>query len=180
MKVVLHICCGVCAAGAASQLIEEGHQVTGFYFNPNISPEAEYNARMVAARTIASELGFEFKTGDYEPRLWIAETMSLAAEPEGGKRCLVCYRIRLQETYEFMKACGADAFTSTLTVGPQKSAGKINKIGFEIGGDKFLARDFKKKEGFRKANELARKLGIYRQNYCGCLPSLRYRKQIPR
>ena len=173
MKVVLHICCGVCAAGAAAQLIEEGHEITGYYYNPNIYPESEYHARMEAAGKIASQLGFEFKTGDYDPKIWMAETMILAGEPEGGRRCEICYRIRLQAAYEFMKTVGADAFTSTLTVGPQKSAEKINKIGAEIGGEGFLARDFKKKEGFRKASELAKKLGIYRQNYCGCIYSMR-------
>jgi epoxyqueuosine reductase len=173
MHVVLHICCGVCAAGAATQLIAEGHRVTGFYFNPNIYPESEYNARLEAARKIASELGFEFKTGDYDPKYWVAETMALATEPEGGKRCQVCYRIRLLAACEFMKETGADAFTSTLTIGPSKSAEKINKIGAEIGGGSFLARDFKKNEGFKKANDLAKKLGIYRQNYCGCIYSVR-------
>jgi predicted adenine nucleotide alpha hydrolase (AANH) superfamily ATPase len=173
VKIVLHICCGVCAAGAAQELISEGHTVTGYYFNPNIYPEEEYKARLEAAQKIADELGFEFKTGEYAPKYWTAETMALAAEPEGRKRCEICYRIRLQAAHEFMKETGADAFASTLTIGPSKSAEKINRIGFEIGGETFLARDFKKKDGFKKANELSKKLGIYRQNYCGCIYSIR-------
>ena len=66
-------------------------------------------------------------------------------EPEGGKRCEVCFRIRLQTTYNYMLENDFDVFTTTLTIGPQKSAEKINRIGREIGGNKFLVRDFKKK-----------------------------------
>ena len=66
-----------------------------------------------------------------------------------------------------------DAFTTTLTIGPQKSAEVINRIGREIGGDKFLVRNFKKQGGFLRANEFAKRFGIYRQNYCGCIYSMR-------
>ena len=67
---------------------------------------------------------------------------------------------------------GYDSFTSTLTISPHKSALIINAIGAEVGGDKFMARDFKKKEGFKKATEMARNWDLYRQNYCGCIYSL--------
>ena len=169
MKVILHICCGVCAAGAASVLLSENQQVIGYFYNPNIYPEDEYQRRLEAAAKTAGHLGFDLIEGPYDPSGWLAETETLKHEPEGSKRCAICYRIRLQKSYEFMMEKGFDAFTSTLTISPHKSALIINAIGAEIGGDKFMARDFKKKEGFKKATEMARRWELYRQNYCGCL-----------
>jgi predicted adenine nucleotide alpha hydrolase (AANH) superfamily ATPase len=101
----------------------------------------------------------------------------LEYEPEGGKRCQVCFRFRLEKAYDYMVDCGADAFTTTLTISPRKSAQMINRIGWEIGGEKFLVRDFKKKEGFKRAVELARRWELYRQDYCGCMYSMRQRRE---
>jgi len=173
MKIVLHICCGVCAAGAVKTLAEEGHQVVGFFYNPNIHPAQEYERRLETAYRVAQELDFPLEGGPYTPEEWLKETDSLKHEPEGGKRCPVCFKIRLEKTYLYLMDCGADAFTTTLTISPHKSAQIVNKIGQEIGGDKFLVRDFKKKDGFKRAIQLARQWELYRQNYCGCIYSMR-------
>jgi len=173
VKVVLHICCGVCAAGAAEVLVNEGHQVLGFFHNPNIHPAEEYQRRLETARRVAQELKFQLEVPAYKPGEWLRQASSLKDEPEGGKRCQVCYRLRLEKTYDYMVDCGADAFTTTLTISPRKSAQIINKIGWEIGGEKFLVRDFKKKEGFKRAVQLAKRWELYRQDYCGCTYSIR-------
>ncbi len=171
MNVLLHVCCGVCAAGAAEALAAEGHRVLGFFYNPNIHPQEEYQKRLDVARKVAKELNFPLDIGPYIPEEWLALTDSLKDEPEGGGRCSVCYRMRLQKTFDYMSNCGADAFTTTLTISPHKSAKIINEIGLEIGGDKFLVRDFKKKDGCKRAVELAKKWELYRQDYCGCVYS---------
>ena len=176
MKVVLHICCGVCAAGAAEALTAEGHQIIGFFYNPNIHPPEEYQRRLETARKVAQELNFSLEAPAYEPKEWHSLAGSLKDEPEGGKRCQVCFRLRLEKTHDYMAACGADAFTTTLTISPHKSAQAINEIGKEIGGDKFLIRDFKKKDGFKRAMQLAKKWELYRQDYCGCIYSMRKRR----
>jgi predicted adenine nucleotide alpha hydrolase (AANH) superfamily ATPase len=173
MKVVLHICCGVCAAGAVEALSGEGHQVLGFFYNPNIHPAEEYQRRLDVAYRVAKELDFPLEAGPYTPEEWLDQTSSLKDEPEGGRRCQVCYRLRLEKTYEYMLACGADAFTTTLTISPHKSAQSINNIGKEIGGEKFLMRDFKKKDGFKRAVQLAKQWELYRQDYCGCIYSMK-------
>ncbi len=173
MKVILHICCGVCAAGVVERLTSEGHEVLGLFYNPNIHPLEEYERRLEATHKVAKELNFPLEAGPYTPEEWFKETSSLENEPEGGKRCEVCFRLRLKKTYLYLLERGWDAFTTTLTVSPRKSAKVINKAGQEIGGDKFLARDFKKKEGFKRATELAKKWALYRQNYCGCIYSMR-------
>jgi epoxyqueuosine reductase len=173
MKVVLHICCGVCAAGAAEKLVSEGHQLVGYYFNPNIYPSEEYTKRLEAAENIARIMNFLMIIPSYDPEKWLQETARLSQEPEGGKRCEVCFKIRLQSTYNYMQENSFDAFTTTLTIGPQKSAETVNRIGREIGGDKFLVKNFKKQGGFQRANQLAKQFQIYRQNYCGCIYSMR-------
>ena len=173
MKVILHICCGVCAAGAADVLLREGHSVTGYFYNPNIYPEEEYGLRLEAARRTAEHLGFDLVEGKYDPENWTPAVQALGGEPEGGARCFICYRIRLEKAFGFMREMGADVFTSTLTISPHKSATEINHIGAEIGVNSFMARDFKKKDGFKKAAELAKSWGIYRQQYCGCVYSLK-------
>ena len=171
MKVALHICCGVCAAGVAERLTSEGHRVYGFFYNPNIHPQEEYQRRLEAAHKIAEELNFPLETGLYKPEDWSTEIKGLENEPEGGGRCEVCFRHRLKQAYLYMQESGLDAFTTTLTIGPQKSAAVINRVGQEIGGDRFLVRDFKKQDGFRRASELAKKWTIHRQHYCGCVYS---------
>ena len=173
MKVVLHICCGVCAAGVAERLASEGHEVHGFFYNPNIHPQEEYERRLEAAYKAAQELNFPLEVGPYKPEEWFAETSSLENEPEGGRRCKVCFRHRLKKTYLYLQDSELDAFTTTLTISPRKSAAVVNKVGQETGGDRFLARDFKKKAGFQRSTELARKWTLYHQNYCGCVYSMR-------
>jgi len=176
MKIVLHICCAVCAAGAAERLVSEGHQVLGFFYNPNIHPLEEYNRRLEAAQKVAKELRFRLEVGPYTTDEWFGETSHLQNEPEGGKRCEVCFRHRLAKTYLYMHERGWDVFTTTLTIGPRKSAQVVNQIGQSISRDHFLVRDFKKKDGFKRANELAKKWDIYRQNYCGCIYSMQGRE----
>ncbi len=173
MELVLHICCGVCAAGVVERLTSEGHRVHGYFYNPNIHPHEEYERRLEAAYKVAEELRFPLEEGPYIPEDWFKETESLKNEPEGGRRCEVCFRHRLEKTWLYLLDSGLDAFTTTLTVSPHKPAAVINRIGREIGGDRFLSRDFKKKAGFQRATELAKKWALYRQDYCGCIYSVR-------
>ncbi len=173
VSVLLHICCGVCAAGAAERLLSEGYEVRGYFFNPNIYPDTEYRKRLEAVKRVAYELDFPFEEGLYAPGEWMAETEPLKEEPEGGKRCEVCFRYRLSDTFTRLDEFGCDYFTTTLTIGPRKPADVINRIGKDIGGDRYLVRDFKKKAGFQRAGELAEEWKIHRQHYCGCIYSMR-------
>ena len=172
MKVVLHICCGVCAAGAAHELISEGHEVAGYFYNPNIYPEEEYNRRLAAAREVARRLSFPLESGPYDACRWQDLCRPYAFAPEGGARCELCFRLRLGYTRNYMQAAGADAFTTTLTISPHKSAAVVNRVGRELGGERFLVRDFKKKDGFKRAVQRAKQWELYRQNYCGCVYSM--------
>jgi predicted adenine nucleotide alpha hydrolase (AANH) superfamily ATPase len=173
MKILLHVCCGVCLAGTAETLLAEGHNITAYYFNPNTAPLTEYEKRLAAALTIAGIMNFPLTAAPYNPEQWLKATGGMADEPEGGRRCEICFRMRLQATYDYFRENDFDVFTTTLTTGPRKSADVINCIGKVIGSDKFLARDFKKNGGAQKAVQLAKQYDIYRQNYCGCVYSVR-------
>ena len=85
---------------------------------------------------------------------------------------MVCFRYRLENTYRHLNEFGYDFFTTTLTIGPRKPADVVNRIGVEIGSEKFLVRNFKKKAGFQRANELSKEWELHRQNYCGCVFSI--------
>ena len=92
--------------------------------------------------------------------------------PEGGARCAVCYRMRLEAAARAAKDGGFDYFTTTLSISPLKDAGKLNAIGAELSGKygvPYLYSDFKKKEGYKRSIALSREYGLYRQNYCGCI-----------
>lgn len=177
MKVVLHICCGVCAAGAVTALVEEGHQVTGYFYNPNIYPEEEYKLRLQTAREVAEKFSIPLVTAPYDTGRWREQCDEYASEPEGGQRCELCFRLRLDHTCRYMLDNGFDAFTTTLTISPHKSAAVVNRVGLELGGESFLARDFKKKDGFKRAIETAKQWGLYRQDYCGCIYSMMERSK---
>lgn len=172
MEVLLHICCGVCAGAVAERLMCDGHRVTGFFYDPNIHPEDEYQKRIEAARRVAGELGFDLIEGPYDRQRWFEAVKGKEYGKEGGPRCQVCYEMRLRKTYEQMKKGNFRVFTTTLTVSPHKDAEKINKIGRAIDEDRFLCYDFKKKGGFQRAVDLAKEMGLYRQHYCGCIYSL--------
>ncbi|MFQ5887369.1 MAG: epoxyqueuosine reductase QueH, partial [Candidatus Hydrothermarchaeales archaeon] len=117
--------------------------------------------------------------GDYDIREWFKAIEGLEDEPERGKRCEICFKMRLEKTAEFAKDEEYQCFTTTLTISPQKDAKLINAIGDELSkryNIEFLQADFKKKDGFKKSVELSKRYGLFRQNYCGCVFSKRERE----
>jgi predicted adenine nucleotide alpha hydrolase (AANH) superfamily ATPase len=172
-KTLLHICCGVCAFACIDYLKEKGFYVEGFFYNPNIAPEDEYTKRKNAARKACEINSIRLNEGIYDPTGWNAVCVVHAAEPEGGKRCNLCYELRLKETFRKTLELGFDFFTTTLSVSPHKKSEIINEIGILIAPKHFMPADFKKNDGFKKTMELAKTHNIYRQNYCGCIYSVR-------
>ncbi|NQT00137.1 MAG: epoxyqueuosine reductase QueH [Candidatus Omnitrophica bacterium] len=171
MKVLLHICCAVCAAPCVERLRQENHRVSGYFYNPNIQPEAEHHRRLQDTQRLAREMDFPLIAGDYDTDKWLSQIKGWEQEPEGGRRCSECFNLRLERTKEMLKQKVIEAFTTTLTISPHKNAQLINEIGQRIGGDSFLARDFKKQNGFKRAQELSKQHQLYHQDYCGCLYS---------
>ncbi|MFH1046495.1 MAG: epoxyqueuosine reductase QueH [Candidatus Omnitrophota bacterium] len=177
MKVLLHICCAVCAAATVEKLRQEGHEVIGFFYNPNIQPPGEYLKRQQEAEELARKESFTLIAGEYDLHGWSQRIEGWEQEPEGGERCVRCFAFRLEKAAQIAKEQGCGAFTTTLTVSPHKNSKVINAIGKNIDNDLFLVRDFKKQEGFKRAQELAQAYKLYRQNYCGCVYSFDSRKK---
>ena len=112
-----------------------------------------------------------FIEGEYEPDRYDELTAGYSNEPEGGARCTICFRMRLEKTASEAAAKGYQIFTTTLTVSPHKNYPLISAIGKEAAekyGIEFLDMDFKKKAGFQRSIQLSKEYGLYRQNYCGC------------
>ena len=170
-KVLLHICCGVCAFAAIKRLEDEDFYVEGFFYNPNIHPESEYNRRLDAAKKVASLSSVTFHQAEYDLCQWNNLCLGYKDLPEGGKRCLLCYELRLLKTDLKRKELGFDYFTTTLTISPHKNSQSVFAVGESVDRESFLVRDFKKQDGFKKTSALAKEAGIYRQDYCGCIYS---------
>jgi predicted adenine nucleotide alpha hydrolase (AANH) superfamily ATPase len=169
-KVLLHICCGPDST-AVYERLEHQYEVIGYFHNPNIYPEDEYEKRAQNALKAGKELGFQVMVPEYDQKEWLKTVKGLEKEPEGGKRCEVCFRHNLEATAQKALELGISFFTTTLTISPHKSSEKIFMIGRGLAeeyGVVFLDIDFKKKHGFKRSVELSKQLGLYRQKYCGC------------
>ena len=174
---LLHSCCGPCSSYVLEYL-NKYFKIKLFFYNPNIHPEEEYRKRLEAQKKVLDSLPLddvELIEGEYDPNVWFEAVKGLENEPEGGKRCEKCIRLRMERAAEEAKKQSADYFATTLTVSPHKNAPYINSAGEEI--EKlvtlpYLVSDFKKKNGYKRSVELCRIYDIYRQNYCGCTYSI--------
>lgn len=178
-SVLLHSCCAPCSTTCIARLSEH-FKVTVFYYNPNITDEPEYAKRAAEEQKFIKEFKaknpVDYLEGEYNPKLFFTSVKGYESCPEGQDRCFICYRLRLSKTAEVAKAKEYDYFATTLTLSPLKSAVKLNEIGFEEAertGAVYLPTDFKKKNGYLKSCEMSKEYGLYRQQYCGCVYSLR-------
>ncbi|MCR5184324.1 MAG: epoxyqueuosine reductase QueH [Opitutales bacterium] len=174
MKILLHACCGICAGHCVSTLLAQGHSVTLFYSNANIAPHEEFEKRLAALQRLAEHFGVPVIVDRPDHGEWLEQVAKgFENEPERGARCPRCFGYSLARTANFAREHGFDAFTTTLTVSPHKNSPMIFAVGKSLGGNAFLEEDFKKKDGFKNTNAIARALELYRQRYCGCEFSLR-------
>lgn len=177
-KLLLHICCAPDQTVAVERTIEE-FDVTGFFSNSCIEPDGEYRRRLDNAYYLAEIQGIPLVEDDYFPTSFLELSKGHEKDPEKGKRCDKCVAYRMRRTAAKAAELGFDIFAATLTVSPHKKAGFINRLGEELAWEfdiEYLPTDFKKQDGFKRSVELSKKLGIYRQNYCGCRFSLRDKK----
>ena len=173
-KLLLHACCAPCSSYVLEYL-SKVFDITLLFYNPNISPEAEYNFRENELRRLIGEMplpsGIRVVSQKYDPQEFYNISSGLENLEEGGERCKKCYRLRLERTARIASEGGFDYFTTTLSISPYKNAEWLNTIGKEEGikyGVSYLFSDFKKKNGYKRSCELSEQYGLYRQNYCGC------------
>ena len=190
---LLHACCAPCSSYVLTVLAEH-FQVTICYYNPNITDAAEFAKRAEELRRLVRELPVKYPVEvvvpEYRPEEFYAVAKGLEREPERGRRCEECFRLRLNYAARMAADTGAEYFATTLTISPQKDAALLNRLGEEAealiaaeyaedcavpasGRPVYLASDFKKKGGYAESVRLSEVYGLYRQNYCGCVYSKR-------
>ena len=192
-KLLLHACCGPCSSYVLEYL-NRFFDITIFYYNPNIHPEAEYTRRLEELEEFLPKFSKNFENPninlikeEYNPEdfytaIKIKENPELAKEKEKGVRCYRCYEFRLKKAFEYAKRNNFEYFCTTLSISPFKDAEKINVIGELLEKthrennptdfcSKWLISDFKKKGGFQRSLEISREYDLYRQQYCGCVYS---------
>lgn len=176
-SLLLHSCCAPCSSYVLEYL-SEYFNITIFYYNPNISPETEFQKRVMEQKRLISEMPLKNKVnfieGRYDCERFYETVKGMENLKEGGERCFKCYRLRLEESAQIANDGGFDYFTTTLSISPHKNAQVLNEIGRELGekyGVDYLFSDFKKRNGYKRSCELSEIYGLYRQNYCGCVYS---------
>lgn len=172
-RILLHICCGICASGVVGTLREEDFEIFGFFYNPNIHPLEEYRKRLAVAKEVSRILDFPLIEGEYNYKDWHILTEDFKNEPERGKRCDICFKMRLDKTWNKALGLNIPFFTTTLTISPYKDALRIFSLGKNISPSGFLFRDFKQRGGFKRTIDFSKRYNLYRQNYCGCIYSRR-------
>lgn len=182
--ILLHSCCGPCSSSVL-ELLSKYFDVTVLWYNPNLYPEAEYDKRLETQKQLIDAIAQDGVQAKLLVEPWRSEDYfsrikGLENEPEEGKRCLECFKIRLDETARIASERGFEWFCTTLTVSSRKDAVAINAIGREAEakyGVKWLPSEFKKREGNHRSIILSDKYGLYRQEYCGCVFSLANREK---
>lgn len=173
---LLHACCAPCSSYVLTYLYQR-FDITLDFYNPNIDPPEEYARRREELLRLTGAL--EHPLGqvrmlpdEYEPQAFYRAVRGLEREREGGARCAVCFRLRLEHAALCARRLGMPYFTTTLSISPHKDAALLNALGQEIAaahGVEYLCADFKKRDGFQKSIALSEQYGLYRQDYCGCV-----------
>lgn len=177
-RLLLHSCCGPCSTAVIERLLPD-YDITVFFYNPNITDPNEYEKRLTSQlmvidyfnKNLSPENKIDFIEGRYDPDEYFKLVSGYEEEKEGGRRCSLCFDMRLEETAIIAKEKGFDTFTTTLTVSPHKSYDIISQIGKSLSEKykvEYLDGNFKKKDGFKRSIELSKEMNLYRQNYCGC------------
>jgi hypothetical protein len=184
MKLLLHICCGPCAIYPTSVLQDEGHELYGYFYNPNIHPYQEFHRRLEALEEFSRTAGLAV---DYERNYGLTVYLRQVVHREHG-RCLLCYEMRLAAAARRAAEVGADGFTSTLLYSRYQKHEAIRATGERLAaehGVAFYYRDFR--QGWQEGIDRSKELGLYRQPYCGCIyseqerydPAFRKQKKLP-
>ena len=177
--ILLHACCAPCSTYVIDML-SQFYRVTTLFYNPNIQPEEEYKKRLKDVEKLCELKKTELFVLDYDVTSWFETIKGLEEEPEGGRRCRVCFEVRLEKTAKTAVEKGFKMFATTLTVSPKKDTQVINTVGSGVAerfGIGFLESNFKKNDGYKKSCELCRQYDLYRQKYCGCVFSMGLKRQ---
>lgn len=178
-RLLLHACCAPCSSYVLEYLTQY-FKITLLFYNPNIAPEEEYKKRLDELMRLISLQPYansvQLCPVRYDPEMFEEIARGYETEPEGGARCIRCYRLRMEEAARYASEHDFDFFTTTLSISPHKNAQALNEIGEELSKQysiPYLYADFKKRGGYQRSIVLSRDYQLYRQNFCGCRYSQR-------
>lgn len=179
-RLLLHSCCGPCNT-YPMELLANYFELTLYFNNSNIYPSEEYMRRLDELMKYVDYFNNKYQTNikcivtPYEGEKFLNYLEIYKNEPEGGKRCELCFIKRLDEAYKYASENNFDYFTTVMTVSRNKNSHTLNQIGLKLANKypntKYLITDLKKKDGTLKGIKIAHELNMYRQDYCGCLYS---------
>ena len=176
-KLLLHSCCAPCAGEIMEAVAASGIETTIYFYNPNIHPKEEYEIRKDENIRFAEKLGFDFIDADYDKDNWFERIKGLENEPERGKRCTVCFDMRFERTALYAHENNFKIFATTLGISRWKDLEQINNSGLKA-AKRYNSLDFwdfnwRKQGGSSRMLEISKKEKFYKQEYCGCVYSLR-------
>jgi len=165
------LCCAPCSVYVFEKLNKD-FEITGFFYNPNIQPEKEYIFRKKELEKVSSKNKWKIIYSDYDMKMWFNKVRGYEKELERGKRCSICFNLRLRKTFEHANKQNFDVVASTLSISPYKNSNQINKVGMILSLEfniDFLPENFKKMDGYNIGRKMAHEQGIKHQDYCGCV-----------
>ena len=181
-QVLLHACCAPCSSAIVEWMLANGVRPTIFYYNPNIFPREEYEIRKNESQRHAESLGLRWIDGDYDHESWLGDVCGLEGEPERGRRCELCFTLRLTRAAKEAKELGLKYFTTTLASSRWKSLEQIERAGHlaeqAVDGTVFWAQNWRKGGLYERRNQVLREFAFYNQQYCGCEFSMRQRTDV--
>ena len=176
---LIHICCGVCSVYPL-QYLSQYFDITIFFSNSNIYPYEEFERRLDALKqylSILNDPSIKLIVDRYDNENYMENLKPYKDEPEGSVRCKLCYRLRMEETFRYASGHNYDYCTTVMSISNRKNADWINEIGEDLQKKypqtTYLYADFKKGDGITKNDQMNAQLGLYHQNYCGCIYSIR-------
>lgn len=170
-KLLFHICCAPCATYLTLNRLLPFYDLTWYFYNPNLCDLDEYNKRLAAVNEVVKKFNLKLIVEPYDNKSWLDKVKGREADPERGARCRICYRDRLLKTVQLAKRGNFDFFSTSLLVSPYKDSPALKNISRSLASEykiKFLETDLQSDNAYRKSQELAKELGIYRQKFCGC------------
>jgi epoxyqueuosine reductase len=176
-KILLHCCCAPCSCSIIDSLLENGLILVLFFYNPNIHPQEEYEKRKQELVRYAVKRGVTFVDADYETDVWFKAVQGFEQEPERGKRCSICFEMRLAKAAEYASKHGFRVISTTLGISRLKNfeqvtnAGKKAVANFE--GLNYFEYNWREGNAAKRAKEISDEEKFYRQTYCGCIFSRR-------
>ena len=179
-KLLLHSCCAPCSS-YSFLFLKDKFDITSLFYNPNITDKNEHDKRLSELKRLIKEMDLKIDVIEEYDDEFKCISKGLENEPERGKRCTLCYELRLRKCAILAKSLGFDCFSTTLSISPFKDAKRLNEIGYKLEqeiGVEYLYLDLKKNDGYKKSIELSKKYNLYRQNYCGCIYSKREESKI--